>query len=487
MTPLRVLAVASEIFPLIKTGGLADVTGALPLALKAEGIETRTLVPGYPDVLNVLDEAVVILELQDCYGGPARVLGCSVADLDLFVLDAPHLFARPGNPYVAPDGTDWPDSALRFAALARTAAEIGQGAIPAFVPQVVHAHDWQAGLTHAFLHYSEKPRPGSIMTVHNLAFQGRFPREMLSEIGLPAESFAIDGVEYYGGISFLKAGLQFADRIATVSPTYAREIQQGDAGMGLDGLLRARSDVLRGILNGIDTSVWNPATDPHIASTFSVTALADRAANKTALRKRFNLLPAPDAFLLGVVSRLSWQKGLDLLLENLPLVLGEGVQLVLLGSGEAELQEHYRAAAKLHPDQIGVLIGYDEDLAHLIQAGSDALLVPSRFEPCGLTQLCALRYGAIPVVSRVGGLADTVIDANEVTLTENVAAENAATGIQFWPVTSEAFGGAIRRAKALFHDKPVWQRMQKNSMTVDVSWRDRARQYADLYRQVARP
>ncbi|SHJ87265.1 starch synthase [Bradyrhizobium lablabi] len=482
MKPLRALAVASEIFPLIKTGGLADVTGALPLALKAEGIETRTLVPGYPDVLDGLGGGVEVLNLPDCYGGPARVLGCSVADLDLFVLDAPHLFARPGNPYVAPDGADWPDNALRFAALARTAAEIGQGAIPTFVPQVVHAHDWQAALTHAFLHYSGRPRPGSIMTVHNLAFQGRFPSELLSEIGLPPQSFSIDGVEYYGGISFLKAGLQFADRITTVSPTYAREIQQGEAGMGLDGLLRARSDVLSGILNGIDTSVWNPATDPHIASPFSVTSLAARAANKAALQRRFGLTPAPDAYLLGVISRLSWQKGLDLLLQNLPLILGEGVQLVLLGSGEVDLQEQFRAAAKSHPDQIGVFIGYDENLAHLIQAGSDALLVPSRFEPCGLTQMCALRYGAVPVVSRVGGLADTVIDANEATI-----AGNAATGIQFSPVTSEALGGAIRRAKAMFHDKPVWLGMQRNGMTVDVSWHDPARHYADLYRQVARP
>jgi starch synthase len=482
MTPVRALAVASEIFPLIKTGGLADVTGALPGALKAEGVGTRTLVPGYPDVLDTLGGGVEVLNLPDCYGGPARVLGCSAADLDLFVLDAPHLFARPGNPYVAPNGADWPDNALRFAALARTAAEIGQGAIPTFVPQVVHAHDWQAALTHAFLHYSGRPRPGSIMTVHNLAFQGRFPRELLSEIGLPPESFSIDGVEYYGGISFLKAGLQFADRITTVSPTYAREIQQGDVGMGLDGLLRARSDVLSGILNGIDTSVWNPATDPHIASPFGVTSLAARAANKAALQRRFGLTPAPDAYLLGVVSRLSWQKGLDLLLQNLPLILGEGVQLVLLGSGEVDLQEQFRAAAKSHPDQIGVLIGYDEGLAHLIQAGSDALLVPSRFEPCGLTQMCALRYGAVPVVSRVGGLADTVIDANEANI-----AGNPATGIQFSPVTSEAFGGAIRRAKALFHDKPVWLGMQRNGMTVDVSWNDPARRYADLYRQVARP
>jgi len=482
MKAVRVLSVASEIYPLIKTGGLADVTGALPKALKVEGIEARTVVPGYPDVLNELEGADEVHRFPNFYGGPARVLSGSAAGLDLFILDAPHLFARPGNPYVAPDGADWPDNAIRFAALGRTAAEIGQGAIPAFVPDVVHAHDWQAGLTHAFLHYSERPRPGTIMTVHNLAYQGKFARELLREIGLPPESLTIDGVEYYGGIGFLKAGLQFADRITTVSPTYAVEIQEPDAGMGLDGLLRARSNVLSGILNGIDISVWNPGTDPRIASPYSVNTLADRAANKTALQRHFDLPLEPDAFLLGVISRLSWQKGLDLLLETLPLVLSDGMQLVLLGNGDRDLEAGYSAAAKSYPDRIGVLIGYDENLAHLIQAGADALVIPSRFEPCGLTQLCALRYGAVPIVSRVGGLADTVIDANETTIPAD-----AATGIQFAPVTSENLAGAICRATGLFHNKSAWQGIQRNGMTVDVSWHNRARHYADLYRQIAKP
>jgi starch synthase len=481
MTPVRALSVASEIFPLIKTGGLADVAGALPAALMAEGIETRSLVPGYPAVLSALGRSDEVLALPTCYGGPARVLSGSVADLDLFVLDAPHLFTRPGNPYVTPEGTDWPDNALRFAGLGRVAAEIGQGAIPGFVPEVVHAHDWQAGLTHAFLHYSVRHRPGTIMTVHNLAYQGKFPQELLAEIGLPAHALSMDGVEYYGGIGFLKAGLRFADRITTVSPTYAREIQQPDAGMGLDGLLRGRADVLSGILNGIDITEWNPATDPRIAQPFTVARLADRALNKAALQRRFGLPLRPDACLLGVVSRLSWQKGLDLLADNLPMILSEGMQLALLGSGEHDLQEHYRAAANAHPEQIGVVIGYDEDLAHLIQAGSDALVVPSRFEPCGLTQLCALRYGAIPIVAQVGGLADTVTDATDVTLAEHVA-----TGVQFAPVTADQLADAIRRAHLLFHDKPVWQRLQMTGMSVDVSWRTPARHYANLYREVAR-
>lgn len=481
MTPVRALSVASEVYPLIKTGGLADVAGALPAALLAEGIETRTLIPGYPAVLGALGRTEEVLALPTCHGGPARVLSGSVADLDLFVLDAPHLFARPGNPYVTPDGTDWPDNAFRFAALGRVAAAIGQGAIPSFVPEVVHAHDWQAGLTHAFLHYSERPRPGTIMTVHNLAYQGKFPQQLLGEIGLPAHAFTMDGVEYYGGIGFLKAGLRFADRITTVSPTYAREIQEPDAGMGLDGLLRGRADVLSGILNGIDIAVWNPATDARIAQPFTAARLADRAVNKAALQSRFGLPLRPDACLLGVVSRLSWQKGLDLLADNLPLILSEGMQLVLLGSGEHDLQELYREAANAQPEQIGVIIGYDEDLAHLIQAGSDALVVPSRFEPCGLTQLCALRYGAVPIVAQVGGLADTVTDANDATLAEHIA-----TGVQFAPVTPDQLADAIRRTHILFHDKPVWRQLQTTGMSADVSWRTPARHYAELYRQVAR-
>jgi starch synthase len=475
MSPLRVVSVASEIYPVIKTGGLADVAGALPIALKAEGIEMRSLVPGYPDVMKALDAAEEVYSLSNFHGGPARVLSGSSAGLDLLVLDAAHLFARPGNPYTAPDGADWPDNGIRFAALARTAADIGQGTIPAFVPDVVHAHDWQAGLTHAYLHYSHRTRPGTVMTVHNLAFQGQFPRGMLSQIGLPPESFDIDGVEYYGAIGFLKAGLRFADHITTVSPTYALEIQRPEQGMGLDGLLRGRSDVLSGILNGIDISIWNPRTDRYIASTYAANELEKRALNKAALQQRLGLRVAPEVLLLGVISRMSWQKGLDLLLEALPAVLHDDVQIALLGNGDLDLENRYRAAAQANPGQAGVWVGYDESLAHLIQAGSDALVVPSRFEPCGLTQLCALRYGAVPVVSRVGGLADTVVDAQDVGL---------ATGVQFSPVTTDNLVGALRRTNELFRDKPRWQALQHNGMAVDVSWRNRASRYAELYRQI---
>jgi starch synthase len=480
MTPLRVLSVASEIYPIVKTGGLADVTGALPAALSAEGVEVRTLVPGYPALLKALDAASTIESLPNFFGGNARLLGGSHQGLDLFVLDAPHLFLREGNPYLGPDGKDWPDNVFRFAALARVAAYIGLGVVPAFMPDIVHGHDWQAGLMPAYLRYSHRPHPGTVMTVHNMAFQGRFPRELLGALGLPPESFSVHGLEYYGDISFLKAGLQYADRITTVSPTYAAEIQGDDYGMGLGGLLRERSAVLSGILNGIDITVWDPANDPAIASPYAVDCLELRAPNKAALQQRMGLRVSPDAFLLGVVSRLSWQKGLDLLLACLPTIASGGMQLALLGDGDADLRDGYRTAASANPGQIGVVTGYDEGLAHLIQAGADALVVPSRFEPCGLTQLCALRYGAIPVVSNVGGLADTVSDENE------AAAD--ATGFKFAPVTTENLDHALRRAAAAFfasrNNASNWSRMQLNGMLTDVSWRHRAGRYAELYRSV---
>jgi starch synthase len=480
MALTRVLAVTSEIYPIIKTGGLADVAGALPAALKAHGVEMRTLVPGYPAVTRALAQAEEIRRWPDYFGGPARLLAGARDDLDLFVLDAPHLYERPGNPYVTPEGTDWPDNGVRFAALSRVAADIGLGLVPAFAPDIVHAHDWQAGLAPAYLHYAGGARPGTVMTIHNMAYQGKFAYEMLAAFGLPPESFNLRGVEYFGGISFLKAGLQFADRITTVSPTYAQEIQSDEGGMGLGGLLRERSGVLSGILNGIDIAVWNPETDPHITDRFGANELSFRAANKAALQRQFNLEPSADALLLGVISRLSWQKGLDLLIETIPTILGEGMQLALLGSGDADLQDRYQAAARAHPGRTAVVIGYDEILAHLIQAGSDALIVPSRFEPCGLTQLCALRYGAVPVVSRVGGLADTVVDIGEAD-----SSRHDATGFKFGPVTSEGLSGALRKANLAFHDHLTWRRLQLSGMATDVSWRNRAGDYAALYRAIA--
>lgn len=477
MTALTALSVASEVYPLIKTGGLADVTGALPGALKPHGVAMRTLLPGYPPVLAAIEAVQPVHSFADLFGGPARLLVARSGELDLLVLDAPHLYDRPGSPYVAPDGKEWPDTAFRFAALAKVAAAIGQRLLPSFAPDIVHAHDWQAGLVPAYLRYSGRPAPATVFTVHNLAFQGRFGAGLRGPLGLPPEAYAIDGVEFYGGIGFLKAGLQLADRITTVSPSYALEIQQPEQGMGLDGLLRLRADRLTGILNGIDDNVWNPATDRRIAATYDVATLPARAANKAALQARFGLAPEPHKMLIGVVSRLSGQKGLDLLADVLPAQLDSGIQLTLLGSGDPDLESRFRVLAQSRPGQVGALIGYDEDVAHLIQAGADALLVPSRFEPCGLTQLCAMRYGAVPVVARVGGLADTVIDANAMAIASGVA-----TGVQFSPVDAGMLAAALRKARALFADRATWQALQRNGMTTDVSWRKPAAQYADLYR-----
>jgi starch synthase len=475
---MRVLSVASEIFPLIKTGGLADVVGALPAALAPLDIQMTCLVPGYPAVMRALANPELVHKYTTLFGGPGRIIAAKTQGLNLFVLDAPHLYDRPGNPYTAADGKDWPDNALRFAALARAGADLGQGAVATFVPDIVHTHDWQAGLTAAYLQYDAKPRPATVTTVHNLAFQGQFAKELLPQLGLPARAFAVDGVEYYGTIGYLKAALQLSDRITTVSPTYALEIRQPAAGMGMDGLLRVRGGALSGILNGIDTTVWNPATDELLPARYDHRRFAMRARNKTVLQARMRLDVDPDVPVFGVVSRLSWQKGLDLLADALPALIDVG-QLALLGAGDKILEEKYTLAAETHSGRVGCVLGYDEELAHLIQAGADVLLVPSRFEPCGLTQLCALRYGAVPLVARVGGLNDTIIDASEMALAAGVA-----TGIQFAPVDAVMLQAAIARTARLFLDKPVWKRLQLNGMRADVSWHHPAQRYAQLYREL---
>jgi starch synthase len=480
MAGLVALSIASEIFPLVKTGGLADVAGALPLALAAENVAVSTLVPGYAAVLYGLTGAEPVADFPDLFGGPARLFRGKAGPLSLFALDAPHLYVRPGGPYIGPDGLDHPDNAQRFAALAQVGAALAQGLVPNFAPDVVHSHDWQAGLTAAYLRFSGKRSPPLVLTIHNLAFQGVFPLDLLATLGLPEAGLLTEGLEYYDQISFLKAGVSYSDAITTVSPTYAREILLPDDGMGFDGILRAREDVLYGIRNGIDTQVWDPATDPRIAKNFSAPTLAARAENTRALKKRMGLAEIGGALLLGVVSRLSSQKGLDLVLQCLPLFEPLNLQLALLGSGDPVLEKAFAEAAGEAPDRIGAHFGYAEDLAHPIQAGADALLVPSRFEPCGLTQLCALRYGAVPLTSRVGGLADTIIDANDMALSAGCA-----TGLQFAPVSADALAAALRKAVGLFADPPLWRQIQLNGLKSDVSWTLPARTYANLFRNLA--
>jgi starch synthase len=485
MSGLRVLSVASEVYPLIKTGGLADVAGALPGALAPLGIEVRTLLPGYPSVMDQLPAATIAHRWPDFFGGPATLLSTEAAGLALLVLDAPHLFRRAGGPYLDSDGKDWPDNAMRFAALALAAARVGDGLLEGYSPDILHAHDWQAALAPVYLRFAPARRancspPPTVLTVHNLAFQGQFPASLLETLHLPPDAFTMDGVEYYGKIGFLKGGLALADRITTVSPSYAEEIQGSEMGMGLDGLLRHRSDVVTGILNGVDTDVWNPATDTRLVARYDAAHLDERARNKQAVRRRFGLNDDDSGPLVAVVSRLSWQKGLDLLAAELPDLLAHGGQLALLGAGDAALQAEFAAAVTRHPGRIGAVFRYDEDLSHLLQGGADMILVPSRFEPCGLTQLYGLRYGAVPLVARVGGLADTVIDANDAAIAAGVA-----TGFQFTPVTADALRATLVRAAHAFRDKAAWRSMQERGMATDVSWRRPARQYAALYRELA--
>ena len=479
MKALRVLSVAAEAFPLAKTGGLADVVGALPGALAREQIAVHTMVPGYPAVMAALGEAREVHAYPSLFGGSARILAAHADDRDWLVLDAPHLYAREGGPYSAADGREWGDNAIRFAALSRAAADVGLGVVAEFIPDVVHAHDWQAGLAPAYLHYAGGRRPGSVMTIHNLAFQGRFDGLSLDTLGLPWHAWSIDGVEYYGAIGYLKAGIALADRVTTVSPTYAAEIRTPEGGMGLDGLLRHRARDLRGILNGIDDDVWNPAADPFLPAAFDAAHRAARAQSRSALRARMGLADTPQALLFGVVSRFSWQKGMDLVLDTIGDIVGGGGQLAVLGTGDSGLEQAFRDAAAHHPGRVAAHVGYAEELAHLVQAGADVILVPSRFEPCGLTQMCALRYGALPVVAHVGGLADTVVDANDAAVAAGVA-----TGVQFAPVNREQLAFAIARAHALWRDPVKWRRLQARAMATDVSWRHPAQQYARVYREL---
>ncbi len=461
----QVLSVTSECAPLVKTGGLADVAGALPKALEPHGVRMRTLLPGYPAVMDALGMGKTVLKQGDLFGGPAQVIAAEAAGLDLLVLDAPHLFDREGAPYLGPNGQDWPDNPARFAALSWVAATIAGEGLKDWTPDMLHCHDWQAGFAPLYLKERfPKTAARSILTIHNVAFQGLAPAEELEALRLPESGLSQDGFEFWGQISALKAGLVTADRITTVSPTYAGELMTPEFGMGLDGVLRWRRDVLSGILNGVDTESWTPAYK----------SPAGKARFKKKLRKEMGLGEAQGP-LAVVVSRITEQKGLDLLIDALPRLLDEGGQLALLGSGDKTLEHALKTAAEKHPN-VAIRIGYDEALARLLIEGGDAILVPSRFEPCGLTQLYGLRYGTIPVVAYTGGLADTVIPASPAGLRAGVA-----TGIQFHPATADAMSRALDQLCRLYRQPDLWLKMQRNAMRHPVGWDQSAGEYASLY------
>ncbi|MCA0175652.1 MAG: glycogen synthase GlgA [Proteobacteria bacterium] len=477
---MKVLQVCAEIFPLLKTGGLADVAGALPAALTAAGAEPRVLLPGFAPILDGLKNADHVADLAPHGAVPgARLLygELPAAQAWAYVIDAPALYLRDGGPYADAHQQPYADNHLRFARLGWAAAELAAGADAYWRPAVVHAHDWHAGLAPACLRAGPAAAVPSLYTVHNLAYQGQFDARHFAELGLPPGFFNVHGLEAYGQLNFMKAGLYFADRLSTVSPSYAHEIQQPEQGMGLDGLLAARAGVLHGILNGVDDTVWNPATDAHIAAPFSADKPAGKARCKADLQARLGLAADARALLFIVVSRLTEQKGLPLVLGVVDEIVARGGQFALLGEGDAVLQAAFTALAARHPGRVAVQLGYDEAQAHRLIAGADVIMVPSRFEPCGLTQLYGLAYGTLPLVRRVGGLADTVTDA----ALENLA-DGSATGFVFETFDTAGLRAGIRRAFALADMRGQWRRVQRQAMRQHHDWAQAAHAYLDLYR-----
>lgn len=474
---MNILFATSEIAPWVKTGGLGDVAAALPPALRRAGMDVRVLVPFYPALAAAFPDASIVAELPATAGAfPGAALRSATAPdgTPLLLLDCMACYTRSGNPYLGSDGRDWHDNAVRFGLLSYVAALLASTASPlAWEADVLHCHDWQTALAPVYLRYVLKPRAKSVLTIHNLAFQGLFGAHSLRELGLPPQAWSMEGVEYYGHLSFLKGGLQHADHITTVSPTYAREIQTDTDGMGLAGLLRYRSHVLTGILNGIDTEQWDPSIDPHLPVHYKASTLARKEELKSTLQQTLGLAVTNDRPVFGVVSRLSGQKGLDLLLACADELIALPAQLVVLGSGDAALENAFRELALRHPGQVAVKIGFDEGLAHLIEAGIDAFIMPSRFEPCGLNQMYSLRYGTPPIVRATGGLADTVIDADEKTL---------GNGFVFSRAEPAELLATLRRAADMWSRTRVWRQLQKNGMAADHGWDQPAQTYVNLYR-----
>lgn len=480
----KCLFASSEAYPLIKTGGLGDVSGSLPVALhalkrgKSRLVDVRLVIPAYPDAVKAAGKLKKVAELHSIGAiGPVNLLEGKLpgSDVTLWLVDAPQYFNRAGGPYADAQGNDWPDNASRFSLFCRAVCELAiDNAGLDWRADVVHAHDWQTGLVPALLSLQPN-RPATVFTIHNLAYQGVYSAETFFSLSLPQALWTMFGLEYYGNMCFLKGGIAYADAITAVSPTYAEEIQRPEFGFGLDGLLKHRSDVLSGILNGIDTHSWDPSNDAFLTCPYDSSSLENKQANKTALQKILKLPVSAGTPLLGFIGRLVWQKGIDVLVDTLPKLMKRDLQFVVLGSGEAAQQAALKSLAKTYPDKLAVIVGYNEELSHQIEAGCDMFTMLSRYEPCGLNQIYSLRYGTIPIVSRTGGLADTVTDSSD---------SRQGTGFTFEPASASGFIEAVDRALALYPDTDRWQTMMRRGMSQDFSWGSSARQYLHVYNKV---
>ena len=477
---MKILFSSSEATPLIKTGGLADVAGSLPAALQALGHDCRLIIPAYPKAVSNCRNLQMITQMSlPGVTEPVRLLQATAGtqSTPVYLVDAPAYFARPGNPYLAPDGFPWPDNADRFALFCRAVVEVAMDRCElGWIPDISHNNDWQTGLAAPLL-IEQRDRPASVFTIHNLAYQGVFDRQTFERLRLPVTLWNLDGLEFYGQMSFIKGGIAFSDQINTVSPTYAEETRTAKYGCGLHGLLKHREQHYRGILNGIDYDLWNPEQDPHIVKPYTVAHFIDKQHNKLALQREFGLPENPRIQLFGYIGRLVEQKGVDLILQVLPGIIDAGAQIVFLGSGNAELERVLEKLSSKYHSRVGVFIGYDEGLSHRIEAGCDCFLMPSRFEPCGLNQIYSLRYGTVPIVHQTGGLADTVVNVTNTSL-----ADGTATGFVFDEPDAESLWRAVERAIDFYHrPDATWQILATTGMQQDFSWQLSASHYIQLY------
>ena len=475
---MNTLFASSEVYPLIKTGGLADVSGSLPRALAQNKQDVRLILPAYQSVLARLKTVKRVAQTRH-YDHDVEILQSTLpgSRLKILLVSCPALFDRPGNPYLDETGKEWSDNALRFALFCQVVVDVAMNRLGLdWAVDVVHCNDWQTALVPALLQNFVQ-RPATVFTIHNLAYQGLYPKQTFIDLGLPGELWTHQGVEFHDNFSFIKGGLNFADRINTVSPQYALEVQTDEFGFGLEKLLQYRAGRLSGILNGIDTEVWNPATDAYLVQKYNRRSLSKKTVNKLALQQHYGLSEGSEIPMIGLVSRLVEQKGLDLILQAISGLIKLPLQWVFLGSGAAQYETELQALATAHPQSVAVTIGYDEQLAHQIEAACDLYLMPSLFEPCGLNQLYSLRYGTIPLVTKVGGLADSVIGFSQET-----SSDQTATGFDMAHKTAASLVETLRLALDVYRQKEVWSQLQLNAMQQDFSWKKSAADYIELYR-----